>query len=244
LQTFSPEDQKRIRDVLAIITGGQELDLNRFTSSAPPDPMGLARIISLETAAELDDYTYRVAGCVGEFWTKLCRAHLFPKVRLEDEEFRVNGIRFGKGLQLFNILRDLPADLKKGRCYLPTEKLEKYKLSPSTLLSQVNENRFRPLFNEFLDKAEGHLRAGWEYTNMVPFNQFRVRLACAWPLLIGIKTIDKLRLASVIDLQQGVKISRKDVRLLMVKSILSCPFSPAWKNLFPVKPVALQENLA
>ena len=244
LQTFSAEDQKRIRDVLAIITGGQELDLNRFTPSAAPGPTGTGRIITLETAADLDDYTYRVAGCVGEFWTKLCRAHLFPTAGLDEAEFRVNGVRFGKGLQLINILRDMPADFKKGRCYLPMEKLEKYKLSPSTMLSPVNESRFRPLFDEYLDKAEAHLRAGWEYTNMLPFNQFRVRLACAWPILIGIKTIEKLRLASMVELQQGVKISRKDVRRVLAKSVLACPFSSAWKNLFPMKRVALQENLA
>ena len=28
------------------------------------------------TAAELDEYTYLVAGCVGEFWTRVCAAHL------------------------------------------------------------------------------------------------------------------------------------------------------------------------
>lgn len=242
LQTFSAEDQKRIREVLAIIMGGQAMDLTRFAPQVSSD--GSMRIIALETAAELDDYTYRVAGCVGEFWTKICRAHLFPNAHLEMEEFRVNGVRFGKGLQLINILRDLPADLKRGRCYLPMDKLEKFKLMPSTLLSQVNESRFRPLFAEFLNKAESHLRAGWDYTNMLPFNQFRVRLACAWPILIGIKTIEKLRAASVIDLRQGVKISRPDVRRLIVKSVLACPISSAWKNLFPAKPVALQENLA
>src|SRR6202012_216757 len=121
---------------------GQELDLNRFAAAATPGPAGTPRMIALETAADLDDYTYRVAGCVGEFWTKLCRAHLFPKVRLDEDELRVNGVRFCKGLKLFNILRDVPADLKKGRCYLPMEKLEKYKISPTTLLSQVTESRF------------------------------------------------------------------------------------------------------
>jgi farnesyl-diphosphate farnesyltransferase len=242
LQTFSPDDQKRIRDVLGIITSGQALDLTRFAPKVSAD--GSLSIIALETAADLDDYTYRVAGCVGEFWTKICRAHLFPKVRLDEEELRVNGVRFGKGLQLINILRDLPADLKRGRCYLPMDKLEKFKLSPATLLSQVNESKFRPLFTEYLDKAESHLRAGWEYTNMLPFNQFRVRLACAWPILIGIKTIERLRLADVIELRHGVKISRADVRGVIVKSVLACPVSSMWKNLFPAKPVALQENLA
>lgn len=242
IQAFSAEDQKRIRDVLAIITGGQALDLTRFAPKASAD--GSLRIIALETAADLDDYTYRVAGCVGEFWTKICRAHLFPAARLDDEELRVNGIRFGKGLQLINILRDIPSDLRRGRCYLPMDKLEKLKLLPSTLLSPANENRFRPLFAEYLDKAESHLRAGWDYTNMLPFKQFRLRLACAWPILIGIKTIEKMRLANVIELQQGVKVTRADVRRLVVKSVLACPVSAAWKNLFPAKPVALQENLA
>ena len=242
LQSFSPEDQKRIRDVLGIITSGQELDLNRFTRAPSAD--GSLSIIALETGAELDDYTYRVAGCVGEFWTKICRAHLFPRGYLDEDEMRVNAVRFGKGLQLINILRDLPADLKRGRCYLSMDKLEKFKLLPSTLLSSANEARFRPLFGEYLDKAEEHLRAGWDYTNMLPFKQFRVRLACAWPILIGIKTIEKLRVASAIELQQGVKVPRPAVRRLMVRSILACPISPAWKNLFPAKAVALQQNLA
>ena len=242
LQSFSAEDQKRIRDVLAIITSGQELDLNRFSPKRSAD--GSLRITTLETTAELDDYTYRVAGCVGEFWTKMCRAHLFPRTRLDENELRINGVRFGKGLQLINILRDLPADLKRGRCYVPADKLEKFKLSPGTLLSQTNEVRFRPLFGEYLDKAEEHLRAGWEYTNMLPFNQFRVRLACAWPILIGMKTIEKLRVASVIELQQGVKVPRPDVRRLIVRSVLACPISPAWKSLFPAKAIALQQNLA
>ena len=118
LQTLSPDDQQLVRTVLNTITGGQELDLRRFAGASAE------KIVALETAAQLDDYTYRVAGCVGEFWTKMCRAHLFPKLRLDDAQLLADGVRFGKGLQLVNILRDLPADLKKGRCYLPSEKLE------------------------------------------------------------------------------------------------------------------------
>jgi farnesyl-diphosphate farnesyltransferase len=238
LQSFSAEDQKIIRNVLATITSGQELDLKRFapgesaTETHMPEPQ---QIITLETAVELDDYTYRVAGCVGEFWSKLCRAHLFPRLRLDESQFMTDAVRFGKGLQLVNILRDLPADLKKGRCYLPSEKLDQFKLSPRTLLSPTNERLFLPLFHEYLDKAESNLRAGWNYTNTLPFRQFRVRLACAWPVLIGIKTIEKLRAASVIELQQRVKISRPEVRRIIVQSILACPVPRAWANLLPQK---------
>jgi farnesyl-diphosphate farnesyltransferase len=238
LQKFSDEDQNLIRAVLATITSGQELDLRRFAKASAEN------IVALETAVELDDYTYRVAGCVGEFWTKMCRAHLFPKARLDEKQFITDGIRFGKGLQLVNILRDFPADLKKGRCYLPAQRLDEAKLFPEVLFSPVNEEKFLKLYREYLDKAEAHLSAGWRYTNSLPFSQFRVRLACAWPILIGVKTIDKLRAANVMELQQRVKISRGEVRKIILLSLLACPLPFAWRKLYAAKAVASGAKLA
>src|SRR6185369_3093047 len=78
LQRCSAADQKLIREVLKTIISGQEMDLQRFEAgrvvpiqpSAPggTDTRFMQKIIALETDAQLDDYTYRVAGCVGEFW--------------------------------------------------------------------------------------------------------------------------------------------------------------------------------
>jgi farnesyl-diphosphate farnesyltransferase len=169
---------------------------------------------------------------VGEFWTKMCRAHLFPHARLDEKQFIADGIRFGKGLQLVNILRDLPADLKNGRCYLPMEKLGEAKLFPEVLFSPINAEKFLKLFHEYLDKAESHLRAGWIYTNTIPFSQFRVRLACAWPILIGAETIKKLRAANIFELQSRVKISRGEVRKIIFRSLLTSPFPFAWRKLY------------
>jgi farnesyl-diphosphate farnesyltransferase len=250
LGELSPADQKLIREVLATITSGQELDLRRFGRNDQTAACEAARptgqIVALKTAAELDDYTYRVAGCVGEFWTKICRAHLFPRARLDEQQFIMDGIRFGKGLQLVNILRDLPADLKNGRCYLPLERLEPLHIVPETLLSPVNEKKFLPLFREHLDKAEAHLQAGWRYTNTLPFGQLRVRLACAWPVLIGVRTIEKLRLAGIPELQQRVKVSRGEVKGIIFHSLAVCAVPPWWRNLYssPVKAVASDRDLA
>ena len=226
LQTLSPADLKLVRNVLTTIISGQEMDLRRFAKAFS------RKIIALETEAELDDYTYRVAGCVGGFWTKICRAHLFPNARLDDELLMANGIRFGKGLQLVNILRDLPADLRKGRCYLPSIELDEARLMPVVLLSPANEARFHPFFNRYLDLAESHLMAGWDYTNSLPFWQVRVRLACTWPILIGIKTIRRLRAANVLELQQGIKISRGEVYRILLWSTLGYPFPGLWRKLF------------
>ncbi len=262
LQKLLPADLKLVREVLTTITSGQELDLRRFESGRAGSPLPAAvtgddqrawsdtpyqtKIGALETEVELDDYTYRVAGCVGEFWTKICRAHLFPRARLDEKQFIADGIRFGKGLQLVNILRDLPADLKKGRCYLPLEQLKPTGLLPYNLLSPESEAKFLPLFRDHLEKAESHLHAGWRYTNTLPFRQFRVRLACAWPILIGMRTIEKLRAAGVAELGQRVKVSRGEVRGIMLRSTLVSPLPFAWRRLIPAggKAVASGHELA
>lgn len=217
-------------DAPAGLTAGQA-DRDR-PAGARKDAPPTSKVIALNTEVELNDYTYRVAGCVGEFWTKLCRAHLFPNARLDEDQFLTDGIRFGQGLQLVNILRDLPADLRIGRCYLPRELLEPAGLTPEELLAPAREGTFLPLFRSKLDQAEADLRAGWRYTNTLPFGQFRVRLACAWPILLGLRTIAKLRAAGVADLQRRVKVSRNEVYGIMVRSTLASPAPFLWRGLY------------
>ncbi|MDB6024749.1 MAG: Farnesyl-diphosphate farnesyltransferase [Verrucomicrobiales bacterium] len=224
LSTFSEADQERVRDVLKTIISGQELDLNRFAAGTATN------IVALTNDAELDDYTYRVAGCVGEFWTKMCRAHLFPNAPLDYDLLIRNGVRFGKGLQYVNILRDLPKDLRQGRCYLPKDTLQAAALKPSDLLLPEVEARFRPLYNNYLDRCEAHLAVGWSYTNSLPRNQLRVRLACAWPVLIGVKTVEKLRRENPLDATKRIKVGRDEIRSIIVNSIALLPFRRHWEG--------------
>ena len=226
LTDFSPADQQLIRDVLKIIISGQELDLQRFAAASEKN------IVALETDFELDDYTYRVAGCVGEFWTKICRAHLFSTAPWDEKFFLSHGVRFGKGLQLVNILRDLPRDLRAGRCYVPKKRLSALGLTAPDLLLPENENKLRPLYDEYLSLAESHLAAGWEYTNALPRGQFRVRLACAWPILIGARTLQKLRRENILDPARRIKVSRAEIRSLLWRSLVLYPFPSTWKKQF------------
>jgi farnesyl-diphosphate farnesyltransferase len=111
------------------------------------------------------------------------------------------------------------------------ERLAPAGLAPETLLRTENEAAFMPVFRAHLDEAQAHLEAGWRYTNTLPFGQFRVRLACAWPILLGLKTIAKLRAASVADLQRRVKVSRKEVYAMMATSTAAAPFPFWWRRL-------------
>lgn len=226
LREMDPEDQQLIRAVLETIAGGQTLDLRRFAGASA------ANVIALGEAADLDDYTYRVAGCVGEFWTKVCRAHLFPQAAVDEAALLANGVRFGKGLQLVNILRDLPADLRQGRCYLPADGLSALGLKPIDLLEPANEGRLRPMYNMWLERADAHLSSGWTYTNALPRGCARVRLACAWPLLLGRETLKLLRSEPVLDPQRRIKVSRSQVRRIIRRTLLCYPFPKAWDGLF------------
>jgi farnesyl-diphosphate farnesyltransferase len=226
LQKLDPEDQRRVKEVLATIISGQRLDLERFAAAND------THIVALRNDAELDDYTYRVAGCVGEFWTKMCRAHLFPGANLVDADFLAKGVRFGQGLQLTNILRDLPVDLRHGRCYLPAEALKACGLGPADLLNPDSEARLRKAYDRYLSMAEGHLLAGWEYTHMIPRNCIRLRLACAWPLLIGRETLMLLRTGKVLDHSHRIKVSRHQVRSIMWRSVFFYPWPKTWRALF------------
>jgi len=228
LNDLTAEDRRLVRSVLAIITSGQELDLQRFGSASAQ------HVRALQSAAELDDYTFRVAGCVGEFWTRMCCAHLYANRKLDAAQLVADGIRFGKGLQLVNILRDLPRDLQEGRCYLPEPDLTSLQLRPADLLTPANETRLRPLYSRYLKQAEEHLAVGWRYTNSLPRSSVRVRLACAWPILIGVQTLQLLQHERALDPAHRVKVSRAQVRSILWRSVALYPFAGAWKRLCPL----------
>jgi farnesyl-diphosphate farnesyltransferase len=226
LSEFSEGDRLMIRSVLDTIIQGQEKDLVRFGAGADDE------IFALDTDEELDGYTYNVAGCVGEFWTRICRAHIFPKAALNDDILLTNAVRFGKGLQLVNILRDLPQDLRQRRCYLPNDQLSRHGLKPRDLLSADSIDQFRPLYHYYLQQAEDHLLAGWQYTAMLPFGCVRIRLACSWPILIGTRTIALLRTGNILDDRHRIKLSRFKIRRLILQSIILYPNRKLWERLF------------
>lgn len=208
-------DREIIRTCLGIIVGGQSLDLQRFGA-------GKGDVITpLRNYDELDDYAYRVAGSVGEFWTSMSLEHQFKVNRETERKLFEKGVRFGKALQLINILRDIPEDLRLGRCYIPLDQLESHGLVPEDLKEPGNMEKFRELFDQLLDRADEHLDSAIEYIEMLPYSQFRLRGACMLPVLIGQRTISLLREGNVLDGENRVKISRDEIKELTKKTVLS-----------------------
>jgi len=220
LERLAATDAARVRMVLATITEGMIFDLTQFPGE---DGGGLHALESLD---DLDRYTYLVAGSVGEFWTEMHVAHRRRLARWDLPLMKTWGARFGKALQMTNVLRDLPRDLRIGRCYLPRPELQALGLAPADLLDPRSATRVRPLLDRLLRLTLDHYEVAWRYTLEIPRAEVRMRLACAWPLLIGLGTLELLATShEFLVPDRRIKLSRAAVRGLLARSALT-----VWSN--------------
>ena len=192
------------------------------------------RVGAFDTRAELDRYTHLNAGCVGEYWTDMVAAHRPRCAGWDLPAMRTRGARFGQGLQLVNVLRDLPRDLRIGRCYLPSADLAALGLVPQDLLTPAALPRLRPLLHALVDEALLRLDEGRAYTLAVPRRETRLRLASVWPLLIGLGTLARLRRAeNLLDPTVTVKVPRGEVRGLLLPVARTRVVRPTARRLGP-----------
>ena len=165
-----------------------------------------------------------MAGSVGEFWTSISLGHLFKLSEEDESKLYDLAVRFGKALQMINILRDIPEDLAMGRCYIPAPALSEVDLIPEDLLDHTNIESFRPLYSRYLDLTADHLESAIGYIEMLPHSQFRLRGACMLPVLVAYRTLDRLRDGNVLDPGQRIKISREEIKDGVKKVAVAVPF--------------------
>lgn len=214
--TLSAEDRRRIRTLMGTLINGMEMDLTVFPGDSVKD------LTAFQTMEELDRYTYYVAGCVGEFWTEMVAGHI-PSLRAWNvTDMAQIGVRFGKGLQLTNILKDVARDLHRGRCYIPAMLLQEARLAPSDLLNKDNRNRIQPILHKLIEMARDHLDQGWMYTLAIPRRELRLRLACMWPILFAGQTLRRVAgSADLLDPSINVKIPKGQVYRIMALTTLT-----------------------
>ncbi len=213
LEHLLPGDQAEVRSVLEKINRGQALDLERFG--------GAGGTRALATAAELDEYTYLVAGCVGEFWTRVCFVHVAGFCDRPEAEMLDLGATYGRGLQLINILRDAGDDLRHGRCYFPADELDSLGLAPEEIAAEPV--RAQPIIEKWRRKAENAIEAGIDYAGAI--RNRRIRFATALPALIGGRTLALLRDAGPEALARKIKVSRAEVRKMAAGALIASPRS-------------------
>jgi len=188
-----------VKKVVDTIISGQELDLERFSGASAQHP------VALRDAAELEDYCWRVAGCVGSFWTRLGFQTIDGRFSEADPAaLEQQGIAYGKGLQLVNVLRDLPADLAHGRCYLPVK-------NPGDKATLLESHA------EWVEKAKGYVVQGELYADALHLR--RLRAASRLPALIAGQTLKRLEDIQWPALAVRVKVPRYRIYALVLKSL-------------------------
>lgn len=217
LRVLPADDRRRIAEVCDTIVSGQRLDLQRFDH-------GAGELHALTRSAELLDYTWRVAGCVGHFWSASCEAHV-PMWRTRPlDAMMADGARFGMGLQRLNLLRDTCQDLTLGRCYWPIEELDRVGLTAPALAQAVHARdavalqAMRPLMANWIEHARVDLSRGIAYA--VAVRPLRLRWACALPALLGLQTLRAIEHLGPLALTQSVKVPRTWVYRLMLRLAL------------------------
>jgi len=118
------------RAALEAIIDGCEMDLER---------------VRFETAADLYPYCDRVASAVG-----LCCIEIFGYT---DPRARDYAVKLGTALQLTNIVRDVGADARDGRVYLPQEDLRGFGVTEDDLVAGRYGERFVKLMKHQAARA-------------------------------------------------------------------------------------------
>lgn len=214
LEKLPTYQARSVRDIVAKLTLGIEFDIVNFPDKEPQD------LRALQTQEDLDRYTYMVAGCVGEFWTQLSIHQTDALKNWDQKKMSALGVEFGKALQMTNILRDIPGDLKIGRCYLPQTKLEALNLSPQDLKIPENSGRARPVLVDEIRRTLRHYECAEVYLFAIPKRCVRLRLASAWALLIGLGTLVTLaRNIRWLDGHHPSKVTRAEVYRILILSI-------------------------
>jgi phytoene synthase len=108
-----------------------------------------AEIVALKDEAELEQYCYRVAGCVG--------IASLPIFGVSTQTYTPFAIALGHALQLTNILRDLDEDLGRGRCYFPSDVLARYAI-PAVYTDEIHNVAWNRAAQNLAEQAEAYFK--------------------------------------------------------------------------------------
>jgi farnesyl-diphosphate farnesyltransferase len=171
---------------------------------------------------DLELYCYYVAGTVGELLSDLflCACPLEPNRRAE---LIARAVRFGLGLQLVNILKDVAEDSERGACYLPQSYADAEGLELSRLFDPDQRERGLRVLRALARRAREHLLAAQEYTLLWPLTAAgrEVRLFCAGPLALALGTLR--------EIEHGDDVFRNDRAPTVTRSFVVRTLEQMWR---------------
>ncbi len=206
-RSLPPEARAAIREWVREMVRGMRSFVQRY-------PGG----IRIQTLGEYREYCYYVAGTVGHLLTELWREFAPGIGRATYAALRDRCVSFGEALQTVNILKDIAWDAERENAiYIPSDSLSAHGSGHGTLLSPEHIAHNRAALDPFVELAEAGLADALDYVLLLPKRAFPVRVFCALPVLFACATTrDLARSTAMLHAGGGVKISRREVKALML----------------------------
>ena len=181
---LDPRDRAAIAECLSTMSEG----MCRYRVRAAESP-GAPYV---DSEAELHDYCWCVAGCVGRMLTRLFNRRHPARSSAIDLERLERAPAVGEALQLTNIILDWPIDMRRGRCYLPGAWLRELGVTPAQLVGDQRPEQ-RVLLQRMTALAARARSRVPDYLDLIPPGAVRFRIFCLWPSLWAAASLDRAR---------------------------------------------------
>jgi len=215
LDSFPDDVRHLIVEAVCTMARGMQ----RYAVRAAERAARAAATPHLDTQAELHEYCFVVAGCVGVMLTRLFARRAPADDETEAERLALAPI-VGESLQLTNILLDWPTDIRRGRCYVPAEWLAEYRITPSELIdrSRVGAGAAARRLEALARAALGQVP---EYLDHIPVRQWRYRMFVLWPALWALASLRRARSDPEFPFgERRPRLNRDEVRSIARRAML------------------------
>jgi farnesyl-diphosphate farnesyltransferase len=202
-ERFGEQEREHFSALLAGVASGMEMDIRCFPGGAPA---------ALKTPEDLERYCAHIGGAPGIFWAQLYREAIRSSSRaVTNFPLEQDAAMIGSALQITNILKDMAADLRIGRCYLPQADLDAKNLKPADLLRPENMERLRDIAAKWMCWALDRLDQAEAFVAAIPKTELALRAAVIWPVYWAMDTLEQVAHANLLDPQRRPRIHRNRI---------------------------------
>lgn len=184
---------------------------------------GADGMVALTTLDDLERYCYFVAGTVGQMLTGLFLQELPDLSKERARGLRADAERFGLGLQLTNILKDITDDAQRGWSFIPRVVCEDQDLEVGELLDAERRALAHEALAPVFQRAAISLDSALAYSLCIPPEAKDIRLFCLLPLWMARATLVHAR-GNDAQFEPGspVKIDRAEVGRIVAECQALC----------------------
>lgn len=203
-QALEPDVREAMRGPVRELVSGMQTFVSRYA-----DVGG----IRIESLAELEQYSWYVAGTVGKLITNILAADATPT---QQSQMRANAESFALLLQLVNVAKDVGADYQEeNNVYLPQDWLTDAGVDPESLLAPEHRDAVGEVILRLADHAATYIDDAREYLLAMPETRGNTLAAWAIPQLLAVGTLRELREEPQAALAAEAKVSRAEVYALL-----------------------------